>query len=384
MRAVGMNLGLWIEPEAVNPISELFRDHPDWVLQIPGRSATVLARNQLVLDMSRPDVRDYLFEHLTVLFGSGVTYVKWDFNRWLAPTYSVALLPVEQGTVAHRYICGVYSLLSRLSAAHPDVLIEGCAGGGGRFDCGILAYSPQIWTSDNTDAVSRTRIQWGTSYAYPPAAMACHVSATPNHQTLRAMSYKTRAAVAMFGVYGLEQDIRTLSETEAQDMLHYNRLAKRLSPLILHGDLYRLWSPFAHGDGSAGAAAWMSVSPDQSAALVTVVTLTREVGAATPRLCLRGLSADARYLVEEIVGGDKVRNLETGQIMTGTGPAVYQFTDRSSGMPRVVARGSTLMRAGLPLRFEFDHDAVLFQLTRLPLPPVPAAVAEVPAGVAAV
>lgn len=383
MRAVGMKLGLWIEPESVNPVSELFRAHPDWALQIPGRSSTVLARTQLVLDMSREDVRDYLFDSLSVLLSAGLSYLKWDFNRWLAPAYSVGRLPVEQGTVAHRYICGVYSLLARLAVAYPKVLIEGCTGGGGRFDCGMLAYSPQIWTSDNTDAASRTRIQWGTSLAYPAAAMACHVSATPNHQTLREVSYKTRAAVAMFGVYGLEQDVRNLTKEEAADMLHYNRLAKRLEPLVLNGDLYRLWSPFASGDDSHGGTAWMTVSPDQSAALVTVVTLSREVGAATARLCLRGLTPDARYLVEEIVGGDKVRNLETGQIMAGTGPAVYQITDPSSGLPRVVARGATLMRAGLPLRFEFVHDAVIFQLTRLPVLPVPAAVAGVPEGAAA-
>lgn len=197
----------------------------------------------------------------------------------------------------------------------------------------MLAYSPQIWTSDNTDAASRTRIQWGTSLAYPAAAMACHVSATPNHQTLREVSYKTRAAVAMFGVYGLEQDVRNLTKEEAADMLHYNRLAKRLEPLVLNGDLYRLWSPFASGDDSHGGTAWMTVSPDQSAALVTVVTLSREVGAATARLCLRGLTPDARYLVEEIVGGDKVRNLETARSWPARGRPSTRLPTRRRACP---------------------------------------------------
>jgi len=378
MRAIGMNLGLWVEPEAVSPNSDLFRDHPDWVLRIPGRAASVLARYQMVLDLSRADVRDYLFERLSALFGSGITYVKWDFNRWIAPAYSAALLPVEQGTVSHKYICGVYSLLGRLTAAYPAVLVEACAAGGGRFDCGMLAYCPQVWTSDNTDAASRVRIQWGTSVAYPPSAIACHVSDSPNHQTLRAVSFKTRASVALFGVYGMEQDVRLMSVDEAAAARRYNLLAVRLGPLIHHGDLYRLWSPFAKGEDGTGAAAWMTVAPDRSAALVTVVSLAREVGSVMPRLCLRGLQPDALYLVEEIVGGDQLRDLATGKVVAGSGPSVFQFTDRASGLARVAVRGLTLMKAGLPLRMEFDNDAVMFHLSRQQMPAVAGAVVGAP------
>ena len=206
VEALGIGFGLWIEPEMISEQSRLFEAHPDWAIGVPGRPRTE-SRQQLVLDMSRPEIVDHLFGVLSeVLASAPISYIKWDMNRTITEPFSAALPADRQGEFFHRYILGVYDLYARLTAAFPEILFESCAGGGGRFDPGLLAFAPQAWTSDDTDAVERLRIQWGTSLAYPLSSMGAHVAAVPNHQTSRITPIATRAAVAFFGVLGYELD----------------------------------------------------------------------------------------------------------------------------------------------------------------------------------
>ena len=230
---LGIGFGLWIEPEMVSRRSRLFEAHPDWAIGVPGRPRTE-SRQQLVLDMSRADVVDHLTGVLTEVLGSApITYVKWDMNRNITEPWSPSLPPDRQGEFFHRYILGVYELYRRLTARFPEILFESCAGGGGRFDPGLLAFAPQAWTSDGTDAVERLRIQWGTSLAYPLSSMAAHVSAVPNHQVGRVTPLSTRAAVAFFGVFGYELDPTVLSPTEraeVSDQIDFYRRHRELVP----------------------------------------------------------------------------------------------------------------------------------------------------------
>ena len=217
VESLGLRFGLWIEPEMVTERSRLFEAHPDWAVGIPGRPRTE-SRQQLVLDMSRPEIVDHLFGVLSeILAGAPISYVKWDMNRNITEPYSAGLPPERQGEFFHRYILGVYDLYSRLTTAFPEILFESCAGGGGRFDPGMLAYAPQAWTSDDTDAIERLRIQWGASLVYPQSSMGAHVAAVPNHQTGRLTPIETRAAVAFFGAFGYELDPTALSERGTGD-----------------------------------------------------------------------------------------------------------------------------------------------------------------------
>ena len=215
VEALGLRFGIWIEPEMVSQRSRLFEAHPDWAVGVPGRPRTE-SRQQLVLDMSRPEIVDHLFGVLSeVLASAPISYVKWDMNRTITEPFSPALPADRQGEFFHRYVLGVYDLYARLTAAFPDILFESCASGGGRFDPGMLAFAPQAWTSDDTDAIERLRIQWGTSLAYPLSSMGAHVAAVPNHQTGRITPLATRAAVAFFGVFGYELDPTVLDPRSA-------------------------------------------------------------------------------------------------------------------------------------------------------------------------
>ncbi|HEV8698970.1 MAG TPA: alpha-galactosidase, partial [Candidatus Limnocylindrales bacterium] len=265
IRALGLSFGLWIEPEMVSPDSDLYRAHPDWAIGVPGRALTE-SRQQLVLDMARAEVVDHLTEMLSAILASApIKYVKWDMNRNITEPWS-ASLPVErQGEFHHRYILGVYELYRRLTERFPEILFESCAGGGGRFDPGLLAFAPQAWTSDDTDAVERTSIQWGTSIAYPPSSMAAHVSAVPNHQTGRITPLFTRAAVAMFGVFGYELDPIAMSEAERADVAGQVAWYLPRRELLQRGRFLRLRSPFAT-DGNETA--WMVASGDGGHAIV--------------------------------------------------------------------------------------------------------------------
>ena len=293
VKALGMDFGIWIEPEMVNEDSELFRAHPDWALQIPGQS-TVRGRMQLVLDFSRREVRDHVYGQLKAMLSSAdISYVKWDMNRSLATVWSAALPPERQGEVYHRYVLGVYDMLERMRQDFPHILIEGCSGGGGRFDAGMLYYTPQIWCSDNTDAIDRLRIQYGTSFCYPVSTMGAHVSAVPNAQTGRSVPIETRGVVAMSGTFGYEMDLNETTEEEKEVIRRQTAFFKEHSELICRGDYYRLSDPFRDGPYTA----WEQISPDRREALVSVVYGTAHGAPPFLTLKLKGLDPELRYQV---------------------------------------------------------------------------------------
>jgi alpha-galactosidase len=294
IEALGLRFGLWIEPEMISERSQLFEAHPDWAIGVPGRPRTEL-RQQLVLDMSRPEIVDHLFDALSGVFsGAPISYVKWDMNRTITEPYSLALPADRQGEFFHRYILGLYDLYRRLSSAFPDILFESCAGGGGRFDPGMLAVAPQAWTSDDTDAIERLRIQWGTSMAYPPSSMGAHVAAVPNHQTGRITPIETRAAVAFFGAFGYELDPTALSEADRATIAAQIAFFKTHRRTFQYGRFVRLRDPFAPGRGDG---AWMSIAADGSTAIVAYVRALNEPTPTHDRLRLGGLDRAARYEV---------------------------------------------------------------------------------------
>lgn len=281
----GVKFGIWIEPEMVNEDSDLYRAHPDWAIQIPGRKP-IRSRNQLLLDFSRKEVRDQVFEQICAVLDQGeIDYVKWDMNRSMADVYA--------GNLTYDYVLGVYDFMELLTSRYPDLLLEGCSGGGGRFDAGMLYYSPQIWCSDNTDAINRTRIQYGTSFFYPVSAVGAHVSAVPNHQTGRVTNLNTRGVTAMAGTFGYELNPALLSEEEKQTIREQIQTYKKYERLINEGTYWRLSNPFEDE-----VSAWMSVSREQDRALVSVVRLVSEANPATVYIRLRGLKPDAVYLEE--------------------------------------------------------------------------------------
>ncbi len=287
----GVKFGIWIEPEMVSEDSDLYRAHPDWAMLNPRRNP-VRSRNQLVLDFSRKEVRDYIFEKICDVLDQGnIEYVKWDMNRSISDVYSA---DNRQGRVAYDYVLGVYDFLEKLTAKYPHLLIEGCCGGGGRFDAGMLFYTPQIWCSDNTDALDRIQIQYGTSFFYPMAAMAAHVSAVPNHQTGRSISMHTRGVVAMTGAFGYEFSLGKLSEEEKDQVKEQIKVYKEYEGLISNGDYYRLSNPFQDA-----FAAWMLVSKDRRTALLSVVLLETHGNMTVNYVKLKGLLPDASYEEKE-------------------------------------------------------------------------------------
>lgn len=282
VNAEGVKFGIWIEPEMVSEDSDLYREHPEWAITIPGRKP-VRSRNQLVLDFSRKEVRDDIFKRICAVLDQGnVEYIKWDMNRSLADIYAP--------NVTYDYVLGVYDFLEKLTNRYPDILIEGCSGGGGRFDAGMLYYTPQIWCSDNTDAINRTRIQYGTSFFYPVAAMGSHVSAVPNHQTGRVTSMHTRGVAAMSGTFGYELNPALLNAKEKAEIRAQLAQYREYQELIREGDYYRLSNPFQDN-----FAAWMVVSDDRSKALVSVIRLTAEANPPAAYVTLKGMEEDAFY-----------------------------------------------------------------------------------------
>lgn len=291
----GLRFGLWFEPEMVNEDSDLFRAHPDWAIGKDG-VVPVRSRNQLVLDFTRKEMVDYAFEAVKkILKENDISYVKWDMNRFITEIYTDALPAHRQGEFMHRYILGVYDLAERLKGAFPEVFFEGCASGGGRFDAGMLYYFPQIWTSDDTDAFERTKIQWGTSYCYPVSAMSCHVSACPNHQTRRVTPLKTRGAIASLGATGYELDLSELSEEEKEEVKEQIGQYKKIDGLVLGGDLYRLCDPF-----KSNYFAMMLVSRDKSQAYVAGERFRGDPCDYNRIIKLYGLAAEKNYLIEEL------------------------------------------------------------------------------------
>ena len=289
---MGMRFGLWFEPEAISEHSELYRQHPEWAIIQPGRKPC-LSRNQLILDMSNPQVQDYLIDRLTdILFSAPISYVKWDMNRSICDKYSATLGKDRQGEFAHRYVLGLYRVLESVYQKFPNGLVEGCSGGGGRFDAGMLYYTPQIWTSDNSDAIARLSIQYGTSFGYPVSAMGAHVSAVPNHQTGRVTPLETRGVVAMAGTFGYELDITKMLEEEKRQVKEQIASFHRFYDVIQYGDYYRLSSPFDR------CTAWEMVKEDASEALLSVVYNRIEANQELPILKLQGLIANAEYMLE--------------------------------------------------------------------------------------
>ncbi|MCI9679327.1 MAG: alpha-galactosidase [Oscillospiraceae bacterium] len=312
IRELGMKFGIWMEPEMVNEDSQLYRQHPDWVLRVPCRTPA-RGRGQLVLDFSRKDVREHIYGQLKkVLSSADISYVKWDMNRSLTDVWSSALPAGRQGEVYHRYVLGVYDMLERLRQDFPQILIEGCCGGGGRFDGGMLYYTPQIWCSDDSDAIDRLRIQYGTSFCYPVSTMGAHVSAVPNEQNGRVTPLETRGTVAMCGAFGYEMDLSKCTEAEKQVIRQQIETYKARYALIHQGDYYRLASPFQN----SGYTAWEQVSPDKREALVSVVLGCTHAAPPFRTLPLKGLDPKLNYQAD------------------GTGP-LYS--------------GAALMKAGWPL-----------------------------------
>lgn len=329
---LGLKFGLWFEPEMISPDSELYRKHPDWCLHVPGRRRSE-ARWQLVLDYTRQEVRDYIYDSLSAIFSTvPVAYVKWDMNRALTEIGSAALPPERQAETAHRYVLGLYELLERITTDFPHILFESCSSGGGRFDPGMLYYMPQTWTSDNTDAVERLKIQYGTSLVYPVSAIGAHVSAVPNHQVGRITPLDFRGNVAMSGNFGYELDLTKFTDDEKETVKRQVAAYKQIRGLVQQGDLYRLKSPF-EGNESA----WMFVSEDQRAALVYAFQVMAVPNAPQRTLRLDGLDPELEYEVEP-----------------GTGGEISIFG------------GDRLMQLGLPLAYEHkDYQSRWFRLRAL-------------------
>ena len=293
VKSFGMKFGIWFEPEMVSEDSELYKAHPEWAIQIPNRKPT-RGRYQLVLDMTRQDVRDYLFRVISdVLSSADISYVKWDMNRSICDWYSAELPAENMGEMQHRYVLGLYELLDRLTTEFPHILFEGCSGGGGRFDAGILYYCPQIWCSDDTDAYERTKIQYGTSFFYPISTIGSHVSIVPNHQTGRITPFETRAVTAMSGSFGYELDLNTLSEEEKNAVIEQNKRFKKYGPLIHNGRYYRLSNPMTDK-----FAIWSFVSENSCEALVHGMIFRTEPNMTRYSVKLRGLIPDKKYVVD--------------------------------------------------------------------------------------
>ena len=329
IEALGMKFGLWFEPEMVNKDSDLYREHPDWILSVPERRQSQ-GRYQYVLDFSRKEVVDYIYDRMAEILGSGkVSYVKWDMNRSITECWSAALPADRQGEVFHRYILGVYDLYDRLNTAFPEVLFESCASGGGRFDPGLLYYAPQGWASDDTDAAERLKIQYDTSYCYPISSIGAHVSASPNHQIMRSTPLYTRANVACFGTFGYELDLNRLTAEEQEEVKRQTAFMKKYRSVLQFGSFYRLESPF-----EGNVTAWMSVSGDRKTAVVGWYRTLNGINMGYTRVKLRGLETDSVYRVSEdgaLRGeyyGDELMNVglvtsdaDSGELLPGMRPS---------------------------------------------------------------
>lgn len=294
LKAEGMKFGLWLEPEMVSENSRLYEAHPDWCLHVAGRPVT-RGRYQLVLDLSREEVCDYIIDFINkILEKADISYIKWDMNRSISDVWSSVAGREHQGEIYHKYVLGLYHILDRLTTAWPEVLFEGCSGGGGRFDPGMLYFHPQIWCSDNTDAINRLKIQYGSSFCYPVSSMGAHVSVCPNHQTGRVVPCHTRGVVAMSGTFGYELDASKMTEEEKAECRELTRQYRKYQRLIFDGDYYRLADPY----DCHGLVSWSFVSKDKTEALLNVVITDKESNDAQRYVKLRGLEKHAMYQIE--------------------------------------------------------------------------------------
>ena len=320
INAKGLKFGLWIEPEMTNKDSDLYRAHPDWLLAEQGKRICH-SRTQYVLDFSKKEVREYIGDMLENLLAEvPVSYIKWDMNRTFSEVFSNGNDREYQGKVCHKYILGVYELYERLTSRFPHVLFESCASGGARFDPGMLYYAPQGWTSDDTDAIERLKIQYGTSMVYPVSCMGSHVSASPNHQTNRVTPIETRADVAYFGTFGYELDLLKLGEEDKAEIRRQIAFMKEKRDLIQKGTFYRLKSPFEGNE-----TAWMIVSEDQKNALVGYYRVMQPVNVGFKRLKLKGLKEDTCYKVSGYAYdcyGDEL--MQVGMILSDSASGVWK------------------------------------------------------------
>ncbi len=323
INALGMKFGLWFEPEMISPESRLYEEHPDWAIQIPGRRPC-RARNQFVLDVGRREVRDYVLEKMfAVLHGANVEYVKWDMNRPLTDLGSAALPADRQGELCHRYVLGMYEMQERLLAEFPNLLLENCSGGGGRFDPGMLYYSPQIWCSDDTDAVERLMIQEGTSLLYPLSCMGAHVSVCPNHTVGRSTPFATRGMVALAGTFGYELDVTKLSDEDKAAVPRQIRAYHAFNDLVREGKYYRIASYLENRDHDC----FQVMEDGGKKGLIFFTQVLATPSSRSRRLPLQGLKKGSRYRIFQV-------NLNKEELLTDTG-RVYS--------------GDVLMNAGLTL-----------------------------------
>lgn len=324
---LGMQFGIWMEPEMVSPDSDLFRSHPDWAIQVPGRNPG-LCRNQLVLDLTREEVREYVWQRIyAILTSANIAYVKWDMNRQLADLGSLGLAADCQGELYHRYVLAVYELQERLHQQFPHILLENCSGGGARFDPGMLYYSPQIWCSDDTDAIERLSIQEGTALIYPLSTMGAHVSDCPNHTVGRVTPFETRGHVALAGTFGYELDTTRIPQADLDLIPQQVAMYHKYNDLVRTGNYYRLASYHENKQFDC----WQINSQDGTEALVTFVQVLGRPNYHSRRLQLQGLCPDVFYRVES-----------TGEVF----------------------RGDVLMYAGLPVKNLWgDFRSELIHLT---------------------
>ncbi len=334
---LGLKFGLWVELEMVNKDSDLYRAHPDWIISAPNRFESH-ARHQNVLDFSRKEVVDYIYEMIAkVIRESSISYIKWDMNRYMSEPYSKGSAPCEQGKVMHKYILGVYDLYTRLTTEFPHILFESCASGGARFDPAMLYFAPQTWCSDDTDASERTKIQYGTSYVYPIVSMGSHVSAVPNHQMHRITPIETRANVAYFGTFGYELDLNLLSDAEIETVKKQIAFMKEHRELIqMDGDFYRLLSPFEGNE-----TAWMVVSSDKTQAVAAFYQRLNKVNASWLRLKLDGLDANTKYEVSCDMAPVTSYDAKIAE--------AYGHKTEEDSVKTYQAYGDELMSAGIPI-----------------------------------
>lgn len=316
---IGMKFGIWFEPEMVSPDSELFKNHPDYAIQIPGREPG-MSRQQLVLDITRKEVRDCIYNQISkILHSANIEYVKWDMNRQLSDIGSLDLSGARNGEFFHRYVLAVYEMQERLITEFPNLLLENCSGGGARFDPGMLYYSPQIWCSDDTDAIERLEIQEGTALMYPLSSMGAHVSVCPNHAVGRNTPFKTRGYVALAGTFGYELDITKLSEEDRKIIPHQIELYKKYSDIVRNGDYWRIASYSENHEFDC----WACISKDKNKALVTFVQVLNHPNFKTRFIKVKGICAESNYLV-------------------------HYLDDEQNSKP-LELKGSTIINAGIPV-----------------------------------
>lgn len=329
INAIGLKFGLWVEPEMVNEVSDLYSMHPDWALRIPGKSHSE-GRSQMVLDLTRADVREYLIDSMSKVFEeNGVSYVKWDMNRNITDAYSSALGIGEQGEVFHRYVLGFYEIVKTLTNKFPDILFEGCSSGGNRFDLGALCYYPQIWGSDDTDAYERVMIQNGYSYGYPQSTYTCHVSASPNHQTTRTSPLETRFAIAAFGSFGYECNLTKMSKEDIEAIREQIAYYKEHRHIFQYGTFYR-----GRSIPNDNYTEWTVVSEDKNDAISLIVQNRMVPNLTGLRVHIKGIDPNRKYTVRDRVVSFSAMGV-TGIAESNLCSAQEEFS----------AYGSTLMNA---------------------------------------